>query len=96
MSILDLHRRPVVKFNAEDPKHRMWVASFVQTGSWKGCPVQFIVQSATGEISSLNPTAAMASQLAAFYLRQELNRPPRKSYYKRKTDARRQLQPAGQ
>ena len=50
MSKLDLYNRPTVIFNPDNKLHRQYVTAFLQTGSWKGCPVRFAIEEDHGNL----------------------------------------------
>ena len=50
MSKLDLYARPMVMFDPGNKLHRQYFINFVQSGSWKGCPVRFAVEEDHGNL----------------------------------------------
>ena len=49
MSLLNLHSRPWVRFQVDDPQHRQWFAEWTKTMSWKNCPVRFAIDDEHGD-----------------------------------------------
>lgn len=81
MSILEMHKRPLVAFNAKNADHRRWFATFTRTKTWMKCPYRFIVTDSRGQLTN-NLVVGMSEQVTQFYLDQEFKQ--KKSYYKRK------------
>jgi hypothetical protein len=44
MSILNLKERPIIEFEASNPKHRKYFADFVKKKSWGYIPIRFAVR----------------------------------------------------
>ena len=66
MNNLLLFRRPVVLFDPSNQKHREYFAEFVASGSWRNCPVQFVVEGDYG-----NLPWHIQRKLVAWYAEQE-------------------------
>lgn len=41
---LMMFSRPYMKFDVENPEHRLYYKTFEATGSWKHCPYQWIIE----------------------------------------------------
>ena len=66
MSKLGLYVRPLVLFDASNKLHRQWATKYIETGSWKGCPVRFAVQDDYG-----NLLGHIQRELILWYTQQE-------------------------
>lgn len=66
MSKLTLSIRPEVLFDPSNKLHRKWFTHFLESGSWRGCPVRFIVDDDQG-----NPIARCQRRLLLWYAGQE-------------------------
>jgi hypothetical protein len=64
---LNLFERPYVVFDVKNKNHRKYFASFLSTGSWKHCPVQFLCDE---EFSASLP-AMMRDQMVEYYAKKE-------------------------
>ncbi len=64
--ILDINRKPVVLFDAENPEHRSDYAKFIETGSWIHCDRRYEIYNVGG-----HSQAMIQRQLLEYYLRQE-------------------------
>jgi len=72
--LLDLYRKPLVKFEPSNPEHRQMVATFLKDGTWSTCPVRFYTP---GDISV---KAYTLDSLVQYYLNQEFPEPsPKRS-----------------
>jgi hypothetical protein len=58
--------RPQVVFDPAKKDHRKWVAKFFKTKSWKDCPVRFITNDNSLDISNV-----IQRQLANYYTSKE-------------------------
>ena len=76
IAILELHKRPVVLFDATKAQHRKWYAEFIKTNSWGNCPVRFAVKNQNGFQESIIPD--IAHQVMSFYMNKEFNKRPKK------------------
>jgi len=66
MSLLYLRARPIVAFDASNADHRRYYRKFIETQTWGGCPVRFMVESLnTDLLSHINAT------MLAWYIEQE-------------------------
>jgi hypothetical protein len=70
MSKLQLHGRPWVSFNADNPNHRQWYAEFVSTGTWGHCPVRFVVDDSCSDLLT-----QIQRELINYYIGMEFNPP---------------------
>jgi hypothetical protein len=41
---LMMFSRPFMKFDVENPVHRLYFKTFEETGAWKHCPYQWIIE----------------------------------------------------
>lgn len=65
-TILDIARRPLVKFDPSNKEHRRYYAKYRDTRSWGWCPVEFWVP------HNYSNVAAMCEQLITeYYLKSE-------------------------
>jgi len=48
MGILIKHARPLTEFNPYNADHRRWLVEFINTGSWRHCPVRFYLEEECG------------------------------------------------
>jgi len=53
MSLLELHSRPFVAFDAANKEHRNHYHTFVVTKSWGSCPVRFLVPDDHGDLVTM-------------------------------------------
>lgn len=65
-TILDIERRPLVKFDPSNRAHRKYYAQFKQTGTWGFCPVEFWVPHNFGNVANM-----VERTLADYYLKKE-------------------------
>lgn len=54
--------RPQVVFDPTNKDHRKWAADFIKNRSWRGCPVRFMVDDNSYDISNV-----MQRQLVQYY-----------------------------
>lgn len=66
MSLLDLNRRPTVRFDASNLEHRKIAVDFFRNGSWGSSPVQFVIPHDSGDVLS-----HITAELASYYLQRE-------------------------
>jgi hypothetical protein len=66
MSRLELFGRPYVVFDPLNKDHRSYYHKFVQTSSWKSCPVRFIVTDDHGDLITM-----IQRSLVSFYVIKE-------------------------
>jgi hypothetical protein len=66
MSLLELHSRPFVAFDATNKEHRQHYHKFVMTRSWGGCPVRFLVPEDHGDLVTM-----MQRALIDYYTKKE-------------------------
>ena len=66
MSLLELHARPFVAFDASNKDHRRHYHTFVMTRSWGSCPVRFLVPEDHGDLVTM-----MQRALIDYYTRRE-------------------------
>ena len=65
-TILDIARRPLVKFDPSDKLHRRYYSKYKELGTWGWCPVEFWVPHHYGNV------ATMCEQLLTlYYLKRE-------------------------
>ena len=69
MSLLYLRARPIVAFNVKNPEHRLHYQKFLETRSWGGCPVRFMVEGDTDLVSHIN------KEMLAWYIKHEFSNP---------------------
>lgn len=69
--------RPKTVFDPADKSHRGAYLEFLETGTWRNCPVSFIIDD-----DSLSVTYCIEKKLLAHYLKKEFgqNRNPRLLY----------------
>jgi len=58
--------RSLVKFNADDPIHRMWYFEFKKTKSWAKCPVRFAIENNFVDVPS-----CIESKLLNYYMHKD-------------------------
>lgn len=61
-----LMARPQVVFDPKNKDHRKWAASFFKNNSWRECPVRFLVND-----NSIDLTSVIKRQLVEFYTTKE-------------------------
>lgn len=66
MSKLDYLVRPLVQFDPANKLHRQYFTKFLETGSWRGCPVRFCVDDDHGMLMG-----AIQRKLILWYAEQE-------------------------
>jgi len=66
--LLDLHRRPTIRFDVRDREHRRHYVKFLRTHSWRQCPVQFYLEQGYGDVAAM-----IENKLAAYYLTREFH-----------------------
>ena len=66
MSVLELHSRPFVAFDASNREHRQHYHNFVVTRSWGKCPVRFLVPEDHGDLVTM-----MQRALIEYYTKKE-------------------------
>lgn len=66
MSILYAYVRPWAVFDVKKADHRLMYAKFLKTRSWKGCPVQFVLDPDYSDITQM-----IENKLSAYYLAKE-------------------------
>lgn len=49
---LMMHSRPFMKFDVENPEHRLYYKTFEETGAWKHCPYQWIIEDDAVDVPS--------------------------------------------
>jgi hypothetical protein len=64
-SFLELHKRPVIKFDPTNPEHRREVVRFLKEGTWGKCPWAFYAP------DNLSIKAYATQSLVEFYLGKE-------------------------
>jgi hypothetical protein len=52
-TILDINRRPLVKFDPSNKEHRRHYARYKETRSWGQCPVEFWVPHNYGNVANM-------------------------------------------
>lgn len=67
MTSLNRVSRPWESFDATNKQHRKYYKDFVETNSWGGCPVRFILNETSGDVISM-----IERNLVRFYLAKEL------------------------
>lgn len=65
MSILNLHARPIIEFDENNPDHRMWFWNFIQNKTWKNCPVRFETSGSESFLDNIT------NRLLKYYSKQE-------------------------
>lgn len=58
--------RPIVLFDPSNKLHRQWVTGFMETGSWRDCPVRFAVEEDHGNLLGM-----IQRKLILWYANQE-------------------------
>jgi hypothetical protein len=71
-TFLDLHRRPVVRFDPSNAEHRRFAAIFLREGSWTKCPYAFYAP------DDLSIRSYAIEILAEYYLNQEFSKKDKK------------------
>ena len=66
MSRLELFGRPWTIFDPNNKDHRRYYHQFVQTASWSGCPVRFVVPEDHGDLVTM-----IQRSLIAYYVNRE-------------------------
>ena len=66
MCVLNINSRPFVLFNAEDYKHRAYFKRYLETKSWKDCPVQFYIEGGRYDLVSM-----IQEKLLEFYMNKD-------------------------
>lgn len=64
-TILDVNRRPVVRFDVKNADHRRYFSEFVKTGTWAHSPVSFYAP------DGVSVRAHCVEQLLEYYLKAE-------------------------
>ena len=65
-TILDINRRPLVKFEPSNKEHRRYYAHYKESRSWGKCPVEFWVPYYYGNVANMCEVL-----LTEYYLRSE-------------------------
>lgn len=60
--LLDLHRKPVIEFDATNPQHRKDYALFIQTGNWRHTNTRYGVSDPGMEVQG-----AIQRKLLSYY-----------------------------
>lgn len=76
-NLLAAYARPAVVFDARNPQHRKWAHQFLKNGSWKNCPVQFVLFNSEDNVVSL-----MLRELSRYYMVKEFGKLPMDDYQK--------------
>lgn len=58
--------RPLVTFDPANKEHRKFFNDYVKTGSWKNCPVNFVVDD-----NSTNLVSYITAKLVSYYSNKE-------------------------
>lgn len=64
-TLLDVHRRPVVMFDASNAKHRQYMAAFLKNGTWGKSPVTFYAP------DNVSVRSYALESMLEFYMRKE-------------------------
>jgi hypothetical protein len=66
MTVLSTKTRPQVMFDPANKDHRKWAAGFIKNQNWRECPVRFLVND-----NSLDLSIVMQRQLVQYYTTKE-------------------------
>ena len=66
MCILNINNRPFVIFDAFNFLHRSYYKRFLETKSWKDCPVQFYLEDGRYDLNCV-----IQEKLLSFYLNKD-------------------------
>lgn len=72
MSLLHYHQRPWEIFDPTNKRHREWFVEFQNIGSWKSCPVRFIVP----DYPATDVATAIQKKLIEYYIKKEFKETP--------------------
>jgi len=73
MSLLILRSRPIVLFDAADPKHRSYYYEFMKRRTWGYCPVRFMAEGLNTDLVN-----HIQQQMLEYYVKKEFKaRKPR-------------------
>jgi len=76
-TILDMHVRPTVFFDASNKDHRRQYANFLTYRGWSRCPVQFYLDPDYPDVLTMVQTK-IADYYASAEFRSDTNRRPKK------------------
>jgi hypothetical protein len=77
-TILDITRRPLVKFDPANKEHRRYYAKYRESRSWGWCPVEFWVPYHYGNVANM-----CEQKLTEYYLKSEFKIKFKKDQYDR-------------
>lgn len=78
-SFLDLHKRPVVRFDPKNPSHREQASIFLRTGTWSKSPYAFYAP------DNLSVKAYALQSMVEHYIEEEFPLESAKSSKSKKT-----------
>jgi hypothetical protein len=63
MCTLNFANRPFVQFDATNAKHRKYYNQYMNSNSWKDCPVQFYLEGGEYDLNTM-----ICKKVLAFYM----------------------------